>query len=190
MVRLRQTLKYKYIKSKQTRGDTFYQSVPVKISIFLNPYKFILLAPLVFVFHVAEEAPGFVSWVNTLIDRDITLSLFLSVNLTGFVIVSGLCMLTAVTKEKVITLITLAWLGFMMFANALFHILATLVYQQYAPGTITSVILYLPFVFWYSRLLIRTTGMKLITVISTLVIGAIPMAIHGYLIIFAGSRLF
>ena len=162
----------------------------MKASIISNPYRFILLAPLVFILHVAEEAPGFVSWVNTLIYRDITLSLFLSVNLTGFVIVSGLCMLTAVTKEKVITLITLAWLGFMMFANALFHILATLVYQQYAPGTITSVILYLPFVFWYSRLLIRTTGMKLITVISTLVIGAIPMAIHGYLIIFAGSRLF
>jgi len=161
----------------------------MKSSIFSNPYRFVLLAPLIFIFHVAEEAPGFVSWVNTLIDRDITLSLFLSVNLTGFVIVSGLCMLTAVTKEKVITLITLAWLGFMMFANALFHILATLVFQQYAPGTITSVVLYLPFIFWFSRLLINKSGMKLITIITALLIGSIPMAIHGYLIIFAGSRL-
>jgi len=162
----------------------------MKSSVISNPYKFILLAPLVFILHVAEEAPGFVSWVNTLIDRDITLSLFLSVNLTGFVIVSGLCMLTAVTKEKVITLITLAWLGFMMFANALFHILATLVYQQYAPGTITSVILYLPFVFWFSLGLLHKTGIKLIAIITALLIGSVPMAIHGYLIIFSGSRLF
>jgi len=161
----------------------------MKSSIISNPNKFILLAPLVFIFHVAEEAPGFVSWVNALIDRDITPELFLSVNLGGFIIIAGLSVLAAGTKEKVITIVTLTWLGFMMFANALFHIIATLVYQQYAPGVITSVVLYLPFVFWFSWLLLRKTGMKLLTIITALFIGAIPMAIHGYLIIFKGSRL-
>ena len=162
----------------------------MKSSIISNPYRFILLAPLIFICHVAEEAPEFVNWVNALIDRDITPELFLSVNLTGFIITAGLSVLTASTKEKAITLITLTWLGFMMLANGLFHITATLVFQEYAPGVITSVILYLPFVFWFSRLLISKTGMNLITVITALLIGSIPMAIHGYLIIFMGSRLF
>ncbi len=162
----------------------------MKASIISNPYRFILLAPLLFICHVAEEAPGLVDWMNILIDRDITQSLFLSVNLTGLIITSGLSVLTAGTKERTITLITLGWLGFMMFANALFHILATLVYRQYAPGTITSVILYLPFVFWFTRLLISKTGMKPKTIITAILIGSIPMAIHGYLIIFEGNRLF
>ncbi len=162
----------------------------MKASIISNPYRFILLAPLLFIGHVLEEAPGFVDWVNILIDRDITPALFLSVNLAGFVIVSGLSVLTAGTKEKTITLITLAWLGFLMFANALFHILATLIYQQYTPGTITSAVLYLPFVYWFSWLLIRKTGMKPITIITAILIGSVPMAIHGYSIIFMGSRLF
>ena len=161
----------------------------MKASIISNPYRFILLAPLLFIFHVAEEAAGFVNWVNSLIDRDITPALFLSVNLTGFIILSGLSVLTAGTKGKTITLITLAWFGFMMLANALFHILATLVYQHYAPGTLTSVVLYLPFVFWFSRLLISKTGMRPITIITAILIGSIPMAIHGYLIIFEAIRL-
>jgi hypothetical protein len=161
----------------------------MKSSIISNPYRFILLAPLIFIFHVAEEAPGFVNWVNSLIDRDITPELFLSANLTGFIITAGLSILTAGTKEKAITLITLAWLGFVMLANGLFHITATLVFKQYAPGVITSVILYLPFVFWFYWLLISKTGMKQITVITALLIGSIPMAI-GYLIIFEGNRLF
>lgn len=162
----------------------------MKTSIISNPFRIILFAPLIFICHVLEEAPGFVVWMNKLVEKDITQSLFLSVNLTGLIITLILSLLTASTEEKTIAILTLAWLGFLMFANALFHITATIVHQLYSPGTITSIILYLPFILWFSWLLITKARIKSIIIITTILIGALPMAIHGYLIIFEGGRLF
>jgi hypothetical protein len=39
-----------------------------------DPARLLLLAPLVFVLHVGEEAPGFVAWFNRLVDPDISTS--------------------------------------------------------------------------------------------------------------------
>jgi len=162
----------------------------MKTSIISNPFRIILFAPLVFICHVLEEAPGLVEWMNKLVERDITQSFFLSVNLTGLIITLILSLLTARTEEKTIAILTLAWLGFLMFANALLHITATIVHPPYSPGTITSIILYLPFILWFSWLLITKARIKSIIIMTTILIGAIPMAIHGYLIIFEGGRLF
>ena len=162
----------------------------MKTTIISNPFRIILFAPLIFICHVLEEAPGFVEWMNNLVEKDITQSLFLSVNLAGLIITLILSLLTARTEEKTIAILTLAWLGFLMFANGLFHVIATIVLQLYSPGTITSIILYLPFILWFSWLLISKAKIKSIIIMTTILIGAIPMAIHGYLIIFEGSRLF
>lgn len=162
----------------------------MKISIFSNPFRLILFAPVLFICHVIEEAPGFVEWINHLVDRNITQSLFLSVNMTGFIITAILSLLTAYTKDKTITIVTLAWLGFFMFGNALLHITATILYQLYSPGIITSIILYLPFILWYAWLLNKKTEITSTTIAVTILIGAIPMMIHGYMIIFEGTTIF
>src|SRR5262249_33696424 len=42
--------------------------------------------PVIFLLHVAEEAPRFVAWFNSLVARGITQPLFLTVNTVAFVI--------------------------------------------------------------------------------------------------------
>jgi len=149
-----------------------------------------LLAPVVFVIHVVEEAPKFVSWFNRLVEPDISEPLFLSVNATAFVITVVLAAVVATTREPVAAVIDLAWLSFLMLANGLFHLIATVAHHSYCPGVVTGMILYLPyFAVLFSVVLTRFRVPVGVALIAT-VLGALPMAAHGYLIVFRGSRLF
>lgn len=152
--------------------------------------RVVLLSPILFMLHVIEEAPGFVAWFNSLVERGITQSTFLSVNAVGFLITVVLAAALALTRERTAGLLVLAWLGFLMLANALFHLVATVVHERYSPGVITGTILYLPYFIWFFQLCVRQLGIRAHLALGATIIGAIPMAVHGFLIVFRGDRLF
>jgi hypothetical protein len=149
-----------------------------------------LLTPIIFVLHVVEEAPTFVSWFNRLVEPDISEASFLTVNATAFVITVVLAAVLAVTREPAAAVIDLTWIAFLMLANGVFHLTATVVHRSYCPGSVTAAVLYLPYfavLFW---VVLKRLRVPLSVALAVTVLGALPMAVHGYLIVFRGSRLF
>ncbi|HEU0224323.1 MAG TPA: HXXEE domain-containing protein [Steroidobacteraceae bacterium] len=146
--------------------------------------------PMVYMLHVAEEAPRFVDWFNAHVEPDISAGLFWSVTGAGLVITLFVAGIAAVAGGRGAALAAVAWTGFLMLANGIFHIVATVVDRDYAPGVVTALLLYLP----ASGLLIVTVArehaMSPATVAAVALIGGIPMFIHGWLIVFEGGRLF
>ena len=149
-----------------------------------------LAMPLIFIAHVVEEAPGFVAWFNSLVNPPITQALFLSVNATAFVITIIVAVLVATVHDTLVGLIGVAWVGFLMLANGLFHIVATIALSRYCPGVATATLLYLPFSVFFVRAVAREFGLNSLVASSVALLGGVPMYIHGYLIVFRGSRLF
>ena len=154
-----------------------------------DPCRVILLAPVLLLLHVAEEAPGFVTWFNNLVADGITFQLFAWVNGAGFLITLFVAMLLAGSREKVAALLAIAWLGFLMLGNSMLHITATLALGRYAPGVITSVLLYLPFFLWFFARSLDHFRLRCTTAMAVAAVGALPMLIHGYFIVFEGRRL-
>jgi hypothetical protein len=154
------------------------------------PSRVILLAPVIFILHVVEEFPGFVAWFNSLVRDGISQRLFLQVNVSAFVITTLVAALVAITREKAVVVVSIAWLSLLMLANALLHITGTLVHARYSPGTVTAITLYLPFFAWYLYCAVRTYEIGFAATVAAVIIGSMPMLAHGYLIIFEGSRLF
>lgn len=148
----------------------------------------ILLAPPIFICHFLEESPGFVVWFNAHVARGITDDLFWTVNLTGLVISLIVVSIEWAARSGAAAVLTAGWFGFLMGANALFHITGALVDRSYMPGLITAVLFYIPY---YSWLLVRSCRRAGVAApIIAALVGAAPMLLHGYLIIFRGSRLF
>ena len=152
--------------------------------------RIVLIAPVIFVAHVVEEAPGFVEWANSLVENDITQQLFIAVNTGGFVVTAVLAVIVALSCSRDAIVAMLAWLSFLMFGNAILHVGATVVLGRYAPGVVTSLVLYLPFFFLFLRRALRQFDIGLVSAAVVVVVGAFPMLVHGYLIVFRGSRLF
>lgn len=146
--------------------------------------------PVVFILHVIEEAPQFVSWFNSLVTPAITQSTFLSVNVVALLITLIVAAVVHIAHGPVSGFIGAAWVGFLMLANGLFHIVATVALGRYCPGVVTATIFYLPLSFLFLRAVVRELGVPLPVVGAVALLGGIPMYIHGYLIVFRGSRLF
>lgn len=149
-----------------------------------------LLAPIIFILHVLEEAPAFVPWFNSLVEPDITQPVFLRVNGVAFLITVALSGALAATREPAIAVADLAWLGFLMFANALLHLTATVVHHRYSPGAVTAACLYLPYFALLFAAVSRRLRVSWSAALAATVLGSLPMLAHGYLIVFRGSRLF
>jgi Protein of unknown function with HXXEE motif len=149
-----------------------------------------LLAPVVFAIHVLEEAPGFVPWFNSLVKPPITQGAFVSVNLGAAVITLLLVAVVAGAPQPLPATVLLAWLALLMGANGLFHIVATAVHGRYSPGVVTAAGLYLPYFVWYFSLVVRRLRVPIPAAAVASIVGALPMLVHGYLIVFRGSRLF
>jgi hypothetical protein len=106
--------------------------------------KWLLLLPLAYLLHLAEEwwgGEGFVAWT--------TRAYGLPVSETRFLILNGIvwplfCALTLLAFRKR----SLAWFpttfGTVVLINAGLHILGTAVSGSYSPGLVTGVFLYLP----------------------------------------------
>jgi Protein of unknown function with HXXEE motif len=149
----------------------------------------LLLAPVVFVCHFLEESPGFVQWFNGHVARGITSGLFLRVNLSALVITLIVVGIDWSSRSAFSLTVAVVWLSFLMLANAIFHIVGGLVDRQYVPGLVTAILLYLPYYGWFFMRAVKTKQVRVIGLIVGAVLGSLPMLIHGYLIIFRGSRL-
>jgi Protein of unknown function with HXXEE motif len=150
----------------------------------------LLLAPLIFILHFLEESPTFVQWFNSHVARGITPELFWTVNITGLLITLLVVGGEWFSRSGFSLTIAMAWLSFLMFTNAIFHITGGLVDKQYVPGLVTAVVLYLPYFCWLFIETVRTRKVNPTILMVACVLATIPMAIHGYLIVFRGSRLF
>ena len=150
----------------------------------------VILAPFIFVVHFLEEAPAFVDWFNSHVRQGITSELFWTVNITALIITVSVTIIELSASNKLSASIIVLWFSFLMFANALFHITGAIVDQHYMPGLITAIVLYLPYYFFIVISMLRARKLKLAPIIILVVLGSSLMLIHGYLIIFRGSRLF
>ena len=146
--------------------------------------------PAVFLLHVAEEAPGFVPWFNSLAVPPISQRLFLSVNAVALLITLAVAFFVVASRDRASALAGAAWVGFLMPANAAFHVVATVVHGRYSPGVITALLLYVPVSLLFLRAASRERGLSPASVLAVAVLGGMPMDVHGYLMIFRGSRLF
>jgi hypothetical protein len=148
-----------------------------------------VLAPVIFVIHVAEERSGFVAWFNQHVARGITPDLFWTVNLAGLAITVALTAVLWMSPTRGSALAMLGWLSLLFAANGIFHVAAAVLDGRYAPGAISAALLYLPFYIVYARATVRLTNAPASAAVVA-VLGATPMLLHGYLILFRGSRLF
>ena len=146
-------------------------------------------APLIFIAHVAEEAPGFVAWFNTKVALGITSESFWQVNLFALVITIVVALIARFDDTTFSAIVSVAWFSLLMAANALVHIGGALIDRRYVPGLVTAVIAYLPF-FGLVLILARKHGVSAGLLVVASLIGALPMLVHGYRILFLGTRLF
>ena len=152
--------------------------------------KLVLFAPFVFILHVLEELPGFVTWFNILVPRGINQRTFLSVNAAALAITIALVLLVAAWPHPGSGLLLAAWVGFLFIANGLLHLVGTIAHERYSPGVVTGTLLYLPYGALLLQRIVRDLALKPGVVIGNATLGGIPMLVHGYLIVFRGSRLF
>ncbi len=150
----------------------------------------LLGAPLIFIAHFLEEAPGFVTWFNAHVTRGITASLFWSVNYTALAITFAVVALEWVSATALSATIAISWLSLLMLANAVFHVAGAIVDRAYMPGLATAMLLYVPFYCLVVARVIRLRRLHSGTTAGAAVVGALPMLVHGYLIVFRASRLF
>jgi hypothetical protein len=153
-------------------------------------FRLLLFAPLIFICHFLEESPTFVLWFNEHVSRGITSGLFWRVNITALVITLVVVALEWFSRSGLSAVLAIAWLSFLMFANSLFHMAGAMVDRQYVPGLITAVVLYLPYYAFFIRAVLKTRQIGVVTMLVVSVLSSVPMLIHGYLILFRGSRLF
>jgi hypothetical protein len=152
--------------------------------------RLLLLAPAIFICHFLEESPGFVPWFNEHVSPGITSGLFWRVNLTGFGITLIVVALEWFSRSTVSSVIAIAWLSFLMLANAILHIVAAGLDRAYVPGLLTAIFLYVPYYVWAFLTVIKSKTASVITLVLATTVGSFPMLVHGYLILFRGSRLF
>jgi uncharacterized protein with HXXEE motif len=150
----------------------------------------LLLAPFVFVSHFLEESLTFVEWFNTHVARGITSGLFWRVNISALVITIVVVGIEWFSRSAFSLSLAIVWLSFLMFANAIFHIVGGVVDRQYVPGLATAILLYIPYYSWFFMKAVKSKRVTIIGLIVATVLGSLPMLMHGYLILFRGSRLF
>jgi hypothetical protein len=149
----------------------------------------ILLAPLVYAAHILEEAPGYIRWLNSVVDRGVPdQGHFFVGNLPSITITALIAVIAAITLNRGALLVMLAWLSYFMLANGIFHIVATIVLRRYSPGTITAAALYLPYFAWFVNYM-RSRAPAWAVAAVALIFG-LPMFIQAYMIVFRGTRFY
>lgn len=150
----------------------------------------LLGAPLIFIAHVLEEAPRFVTWVNTRVTPGITQEMFWTANAAALGVTIAVIALEWLSKSKSSATVMVVWLSFLMPANAVLHLGAAIIDGAYVPGLVTALLLYVPFAAVVASNILRERRLSPSVLAIAATFGALPMLAHGYLIAFRGSRLF
>jgi hypothetical protein len=161
----------------------------------IRPQYFLLLAPLLFAAHIAEEAPGlfsvgYISWFNSFMTPKLAESGFVRGNIEPLLITTVLAALVARIGRLGMAYILLAWLSHFMLANGLFHVIATLVQMRYSPGVVTATFLYLPFFAWFVSYLRTELRASSETIFLIALLSGLPMFLQTYLVVFKHSQFF
>lgn len=148
------------------------------------------VTPLLFALHVAEEAPGLVAWLNARVEPDLTREFFWSVNAGALVITAMVAGINWMGPSPGTVGAAAVWLSFTTGANSLIHLTGAVLDGGYVPGLVTAAILYLPCYLLFLRYTARTRLLPRSALALLCVLGALPMLVHGYRILFRGTRLF
>lgn len=98
----------------------------------------LLLTPLLFAAHVAEEAPGYVRWFNSIAGPPLPESGFVQAQLTPFLAALFLGVAAAWTANRWAALCLLIWCSHFFFANAVYHLVASAVLATFSPDLVTE----------------------------------------------------
>ncbi len=110
--------------------------------------------------HVAEEwFAGFINWSHSVLGFQLESARFITINLLGAVVITG-AVLLALKRPR------LAWLGLsmaiLMGLNGILHLLASIAYVRYSPGSLSGLLIYLPLAtFIFKRALNRFKAAEL-----------------------------
>ena len=151
--------------------------------------KILYLAPLFLLVHIAEEAPGLVSWFNSRTQSEISMSEFIALNTIGFLVTTALAIPSIRSNSNALALGLIAWLSFLMLANGVLHLVACVVFREYVPGAVSAGVLYLPYYFFAVRAICRHFEIRPLIAVVAATVGALPMAAHGISILTVGRPL-
>lgn len=150
----------------------------------------ILLAPVIYAAHILEEAPGYVRWFNSVVHQNAPDNgHFFAGNYPSIAITAIVAIAAAATLNRGALLAMLAWLSYFMFANAIYHVTATLWLREYSPGTVTAVLLYIPYFSWFVWYL-RSRKISAVAISAIVAIFALPMLIQTYAVVFRHTRFY
>jgi hypothetical protein len=147
------------------------------------------LAPLIVLAHVVEEAPGLIGWINRRFDLNLTMNYFVAVNTIGVLVTVVLAVPRITSRDHFRALGLIAWLSFLMLANPLLHLAASLLFHEYVPGTVTAGFLYLPYFVAATVTVCRDGGVRPRSAILAATVGAVPMLAQGISIFTGGGRI-
>jgi hypothetical protein len=103
-----------------------------------------LLLPVAYVLHLCEEwwgGPGFSAWASVTLGLEVSQERFLLINAVALPIFAAGSI--AAVKIARLSWVAAAFASLLLLNGAL-HLLATLAFATYSPGTFTGAILYLP----------------------------------------------
>ncbi len=151
--------------------------------------RLLYLAPLVVLAHVVEEAPGLIAWMNRRFELDLTMSYFVAINAVGLLVTVVVAVPSVRSRNYFLALGVIAWLSFVMLANGVLHLTASLLFREYVPGTVTAGILYLPYFVAATVTICRNVDVRPRAAILAATIGAAPMLAQGISILTVGRRI-
>lgn len=105
--------------------------------------KLVVLAPVAYAVHIAEEAPRFVVWTRLypgLFSKTLSTGEFVATNAVLMLVVLAAVALCRRRSLAVAGLAVASW----QFSNAVFHIALTLTSGVYSPGVVTAIVIYVP----------------------------------------------
>lgn len=145
--------------------------------------------PIVFALHVFEESRGFVQWFNERVEPDLSWRTFVTVTSVCFVITVLIAASLAVLRDRAIGVVAVTWVGFLMLANGIVHIAASILDAAYVPGLATATLLYLPLSLALFNAISLECRLPRATVIAVALAAGIPMYLQGWLVLFRGTSL-
>jgi hypothetical protein len=150
--------------------------------------RLLSMAPLVLLAHVVEEAPGLIPWMNRRFELDLTMRYFITMSALGLIVTVALAVPRVGSGDRFRALGLIAWLSFLMLANGVVHLTASLLFREYVPGTVTAGILYLPYFVAATVTICRNVGIQPGAAVLAATLGAVPMLVQGLSILTGGGR--